>query len=188
MSIKENQTSKFLHSIDKYSKRRRLKIAEEIRQIEEKRLKDEELKIIQDAKDLMMSELNMVRSSIFVKVSSARIVFMQRISQKKQEIKKVIFDVCESRIKDFTKSSKYEKRLADSIDLAIKILGKSMKILARKQDINYIKQDSLHGCEINSSSRIKYGGLIFTSKGIVLDDTFDSRIYEQKNLFLERFF
>lgn len=188
MSTKENSTSKFLHSIEKYSKRRRLKIAEEIKQIEDKRLKSEERKIIQNAKNMMMSELDTVRSAIFVKISNAKIVSSQRISQKKQEIENAIFDICESKIKKFTKSDKYTKRLVDSIDVALKVLGLSIRIFAREQDIEYLKQDpKLDKYEINKSGNIKYGGLLFVSHGMILDDTFDTRISEQKSQFSERY-
>lgn len=187
MDTEKKSISRFLHSIDKYSKRKRLKIAEEIRQIEEDRLKKEELKIIRSAKELMMSELNSVRNSIFVKVSSVKSVSIQRISQKKQEIEKEVFDNCELKIKEFTKSDKYKERLVRSINVASKILGSSMKIFSREQDVQNL--DSFSGkFEICVSNKIKRGGLLFSANGMVLDDTFDTSIQIQKNKFSERYF
>ena len=187
MDTKKKPVSKFLHSIDKYSKRKRLKIAEEIRQIEENRLKKEELKIIRSAKELMMSELNGVRNAIFVKVSSVKSISIQRISQKKQEIEKEVFDNCELKIKEFTKSDKYKERLVKSINVASKILGSFMKIFSREQDIQNLNSFS-EKFEICVSNKIKRGGLLFSANGMVLDDTFDTSIQIQKNTFSERYF
>ena len=187
MDTKKKPVSRFLHSIDKYSKRKRLKIAEEIRQIEENRLKKEELKIIRSAKELMMSELNGVRNAIFVKVSSVKSISIQRISQKKQEIEKEVFDSCELKIKEFTKSDKYKERLVKSINVASKILGSSMKIFSREQDIQNLNSFS-EKFEICVSNKIKRGGLLFSANGMVLDDTFDTSIQIQKNTFSERYF
>ena len=187
MDTKKKPVSRFLHSIDKYSKRKRLKIAEEIRQIEENRLKKEELKIIRSAKELMMSELNGVRNAIFVKVSSVKSISIQRISQKKQEIEKEVFDSCELKIKEFTKSDKYKERLVKSINVASKILGSSMKIFSREQDIQNLNSFS-EKFEICVSNKIKRGGLLFSANGMVLDDTFDTSIQTQKNTFSERYF
>lgn len=187
MDTKKKPVSRFLHSIDKYSKRKRLKIAEEIRQIEEDRLKKEELKIIRSAKELMMSELNGVRNAIFVKVSSVKSISIQRISQKKQEIEKEVFDSCELKIKEFTKSDKYKERLVKSINVASKILGSSMKIFSREQDIQNLNSFS-EKFEICVSNKIKRGGLLFSANGMVLDDTFDTSIQTQKNIFSEQYF
>ena len=187
LDTKKKPVSRFLHSIDKYSKRKRLKIAEEIRQIEEDRLKKEELKIIRSAKELMMSELNGVRNAIFVKVSSVKSISIQRISQKKQEIEKEVFDSCELKIKEFTKSDKYKERLVKSINVASKILGSSMKIFSREQDIQNLNSFS-EKFEICVSNKIKRGGLLFSANGMVLDDTFDTSIQTQKNIFSEQYF
>lgn len=185
---KEKSTSRFLHSIDKYAKRQRLKIAEEIKQIEEKRLRIEEQKIVETARTLMMSELANVKSEVFMKVSNVRNICVQKIHQKKSDIQKEIFEMCESKVLEFTKTDLYVSRLEKSFDSALKLFGKPMSVFYREQDSKVLSFISDKDIEIHSSKKIKYGGLIFCKNGVVLDDTFDVNIAIEKQLFLEKYF
>ena len=186
---KEKSTSRFLHSIDKYAKRQRLKIAEEIRKFEEKRLKVEEQKIVENARTLMMSELANVKTEVFMKVSNAKTVSVQKIYQRKFEIQKKIFEKCESKIIEFTKSDNYNERLKKSIDFALKYLGTPLSVFSREQDLKKINcLCDISNCKISTSNKIKYGGLLFCKNGIVLDDTFDASISREKKSFFERYF
>lgn len=185
---KERSTSRFLHSIDKYAKRQRMKIAEEIRQIEEKRLKIEEQKIVESARTLMMSELANVRTEVFMKVSNVRNVCVQKIHQRKSDIQREIFEICEARVLEFTKSDLYLERLKKSFDFAVEFFDKPMSIFSREEDLRYLKFISDEDVEILPSTKIKYGGLVFCKNGVILDDTFDICIAREKQSFFERYF
>ncbi len=186
----ENSVSRFLHSIDKYAKRQQNKIIEEIEQIEKERLKKEEQKIVESARTLMMSELANVKTEVFMKVSNAKSSSVQKICQRKSDIENEIFENCEYKIREYTKSSKYKDRLCLSIDFAVKKLNAPLSIYVRSKDLDYVNEicsDSTK-YKVYVSDKIKKGGLFFYKDGIVLDDTFDTSISNQRKCFSEKYF
>ena len=187
---KKKSTSRFLHSIDKYAKKKRIKVAEEIKQIEEERLKKEEVKMIEIARSLMMSELASVKNQISSKVYDVKADSTRKIYEKKNRIEKEIFDDCESRIKKFTESDEYKIKLKKSVDSASKFLGTPMKIFVRERDFEVLNSisDISENVDISISKGIKQGGLIFQRGNMVLDDTYDTRIANQRKLFFKLFY
>lgn len=190
MTIEEDSVSRFLHSIDKYAKRKQNKIIEEIKQIERERLKKEEQKIVESARTLMMSELANVKTEVFMKVSNAKSSSVQKISQRKADIENEIFESCEYKIREYTKSNEYKDRLYLSVDLALKKLDAPLSVYARNEDLNFVNEicsDSTK-YEVHVSDKIKKGGLFFCKDGVVLDDTFDTSISNQRKCFSEKYF
>lgn len=186
----EDSVSRFLHSIDKYAKRQQNKIIEEIKQIERERLKKEEQKIVESARTLMMSELSNVKTEVFMKVSNARSSSVQKISQRKSDIENEIFESCEYKIKEYTNSEEYKDRLRLSVNLAFKKLNAPLSIYVRDEDLNYINETYSDSSKykVYKSDKIKKGGLFFCKDGVVLDDTFDTSMANQKKSFSEKYF
>lgn len=183
----EKSTSRFLHSIDKFARKKKLKLAEEIKQIEAESFKKEERKIIENARLLMMLELANVKNKIAMQVYKVRISSKQRIFDLKNKIQKKIFDACELRIKNFTESPEYVKYIENAIKKAEQKLGDNLKIYLRKQDLdllNFMKNITAEH-DIKPSLKIKKGGILCFKNNCVLDFTFDSRILEQKKWFLK---
>ena len=183
----EKSTSRFLHSIDKFARKKKLKLAEEIKQIEAESFKKEERKIIENARLLMMLELANVKNKIAMQVYKVRISSKQRIFDLKNKIQKEIFDACELRIKNFTESPEYVKYIENAVKKAEQELGDNLKIYLRKQDLdllNFMKNITAEH-DIKSSLKIKKGGILCFKNNCVLDFTFDSRILEQKKWFLK---
>lgn len=183
----EKSTSRFLHSIDKFARKKKLKLAEEIKQIEAESFKKEERKIIENARLLMMLELANVKNKIAMQVYKVRISSKQKIFDLKNKIQKEIFDACELRIKDFTESPEYVKYIESAIKKSEQKLGDNLEFFLRKQDLsllNFIENITAKH-NIKSSTKIKKGGILCFKNNCVLDFTFDSRILEQKRWFLK---
>jgi len=185
--LAEKSTSRFLHSIDKFARKKKLKLAEEIKQIEAESFKKEERKIIENARLLMMLELANVKNKIAMQVYKVRMSSKQKIFDLKNKIQKEVFDACELRIKNFTESPEYVKYIENAIKKAEQKLGDNLKIYLRKQDLdllNFMKNITAEH-DIKSSLKIKKGGILCFKNNCVLDFTFDSRILEQKKWFLK---
>ena len=183
----EKSTSRFLHSIDKFARKKKLKLAEEIKQIEAESFKKEERKIIENARLLMMSELESVRNKISRHVYEVKVNLEQKIFDLKNKIQKEIFDACELRIKNFIESPEYVKYIENAIKKAEQELGDNLKIYLRKQDLDLLNsmENITAKHNIKSSTKIKKGGILCFKNNCVLDFTFDSRILEQKKWFLK---
>ena len=177
--------SRFLNSIDKYAKKKRLKLVEEIRQIENDKLLKEESKIIEQAKFLMMSELTDVKSKISLKIYKEQTYALQKICKRRSEIENEVFDLCKKHLEEFTKSDLYLNKLKSSLKYASKFFKTSFGVFAREQDISYLKQlqDSFEIENIFVDSKIKHGGLVFKKENIILDDSFDYHLRGQRSFF-----
>lgn len=181
------EPSRFLHSIDKYARKKQLKVAEEIRQIEREKLQKEEVKIVENARALMMSELSNVKGAISLKIYNAKAQSSREIYKKRSEVEKKIFDSCRARLETFTESEEYFDKLKKSTSNASKILGKSLKVFIRKKDAKHIEPLSklFPSANILASNKIKSGGLFFENNNKVIDETFESCLREQKSWFRE---
>lgn len=177
--------SRFLNSIDKYAKKKRLKLVEEIRQIENDKLVKEESKIIEQAKFLMMSELTDVKSKISLKIYKEQTNALQQVCKRRSEIENEVFDLCKKHLEEFTKSDLYLSKLESSLKYASEFFKNSFDVSAREQDISYLKQlrDLFKIENIFVDSKIKHGGLVFKKGNVILDDSFDYHLKEQRNFF-----
>lgn len=177
--------SRFLNSIDKYARKKCLKLTEEIRQIENEKLLKEEARIIEQAKFLMMSELADVKNKISLKIYKEQAFALQKICKRRSDIENEIFDLCKERVEKFTQSEKYLDKLKYSLEYATKFFDDSFIVFSREKDIlcinkikNLFKID-----DILVSKKIKIGGLIFKKGNLVLDDSFDYYLKEQHVFF-----
>ena len=66
---KSFKSSNFLNAIDKYAKKRRNKITDEIKEIEEKELKKAEAEIVEDINSMIQKELVSMKNKIVIEVS-----------------------------------------------------------------------------------------------------------------------
>ena len=146
----EKSASRFLHSIDKYAKKKKLKLAEEIKQIESERLKKEETKMVENARLLMMSELANAKNEIAMQVYKVRTSSKQKIYNLKTDIWKKVFDDCKIRIENFTKTPEYCEYIKGAVCKAEEVLGDNLNIFLRRKDLN------LTDLIPNITSRAKY--------------------------------
>ena len=63
----------FLNNIDKYAKKQKNKIADEIKEIEERELKKAEADIIDEVNDMIYKEIANVKNKILIEVSHKEI-------------------------------------------------------------------------------------------------------------------
>ena len=181
--------SRFLNSIDKYAKKKCLKLTEEIRQIENDRLIKEENKIIEQAKLLMMSELAGVKSKISLEIYKEQTDAMQKICKKFSDIEKEVFELCIERLKKFTESDSYQNKLRCSLEYALKFFDIPFDVFAREKDIPRLKEfkDLISQKNVFVDNKIKNGGLIFKKGNVILDDSYDYHLKEQHKSFAEKF-
>ena len=181
--------SRFLNSIDKYAKKKCLKLADEIRQIEKDRLLKEEVKIVEQARVLMMSELADVKKKITIKIYKEKTDAFQKVYQRRLDIENEVFSMCRLRLEKFTQSDKYFDRLNCSLEHASKILGDSFNAFIRKKDLKYTEKlrELFPSVSILKDDNIKFGGFIFKKGNIILDDSFDCSLEKQRKFFSENF-
>lgn len=184
---KKLDSSRFLHSIDRYAKKKRLKDIEIIRKNERERLERREKELSRSNSELMMSELASVKAKVSLDIYRARSQSMQKICKRRIEIRDEIFDLCKKKIDEFTRSKDYLGKLVKSIKKVSNLTGDSLNVFLREEDSGHINElkTKFPSCNFSTSKKIKCGGLLFKVRNKVLDDTFDSSLKEQKKWFFE---
>ena len=188
--FKKLDSSRFLHSIDRYAKKKRLKVTEEIRKSERERLERREKEFSRNANDLMMSEISGVKAKVFRDIYVAKSQALQKICKKKAEIRDSVLDLCKKKIERFTKSEGYLNKLENLIEDVQDSINGSIEVFFRDEDSDYIDKlkEKFPFFTFSISKKIRYGGLLFKIRNKVMDSTFDSALQEQKKWFSEHFY
>lgn len=188
-----DKTSSFLKAIDKYAREEKFKIAKEMREIEEKELKKAEIAIMEDVKHMAQKEHMRMKNKITIDISHKELDERKKLAQKRQCIVKDVFTLCREKLIKFSDSSKYPEYLCKYAYKIASVLNASDVVLyIRKKDeefIDMIKASFESGCEIKYDDEIIIGGIrgVSMEKGIVADETLDSKLEAQKDWFSEKY-
>ncbi len=196
---KSYKANNFLNVIDKYAKRQKSKIVDEIKaqeQISQKKLENE---ILEDSKNMIKKEIINLENEVSIEISHKELEERKKVSQKRKEIMKDMFSECYKKLCEFCNSKKYEiffEKSCEEISEMLKLNNNynNIKILIKAQDIKFesmIKKyfNNISNLEIEVTDDINIGGIILYSidKKIIIDDSLDSRLKEQKNWAYENF-
>ncbi len=179
--------SNFLDTIDKYAKRRKSKIADEIKEIEEKELKKAEAEIIEDVNNMVQRKLVEMKNKIVVEISHKELSHRKEISLRRKEIMKEIFKECRQRLLDFTLSEKYPEALKEyALQISRVLVESDTKLFVKEEDLKYsdlIKEAFGRECSINASDDIMIGGIrgYSASRGLIADETLDAKLKDQED-------
>ena len=179
--------SNFLDTIDKYAKRRKSKITDEIKEIEEKELKKAEAEIIEDVNNMVQRELVNMKNKIVVEISHKELSHRKEISLRRKEIMKEIFKECRQKLVDFTLSEKYLEALKEyTFQISKVLLEPDTELFVKEEDLKYsdlIKEAFGRKCIISASKDILIGGIrgYSASRGLIADETLDAKLKDHED-------
>ena len=144
---------------------------------------------MEQARALMMSELADVKRKISIRIYRERTDALKKVYRRRLDIENEVFDLCKSRLEEFTQSEKYFSKLKCSFERASKVLGNSFEALVRKEDIDRVEElrELFPSISISEDISIRFGGIIFRRGNVVLDDSFDCSLKKQRKFFLDKF-
>lgn len=191
---KSYKSSNFLKVIDKYTKRQKSKITDEIKEHEEAELKKAEAEIIEDTNNMIQKELLAMKNKIAIEISHKELYERKKLSLRRKEMMEDIFSACREKLLTFTKDEeKYTNYLKDCAKDISEILMRGDTVLyVRDEDMKYndaIKEAFGRECRIESDNGILIGGIRGYSEvqGLIADETFDEKLKEQKQWAAETF-
>ena len=191
---KSFKSSNFLNAIDKYAKRRRKKINDDIEKIEERELKKAETEIVEDVNTMIQRELMAMKNKILIEVSHKEIEERKKVSIRRRDMIKEMFFECRQKLIDYTKSESYLNSLKEYASQIAKILNdlNDVKLFVKKEDLKYeeeIKKAFGKKCEVIAADDIEIGGIrgFSESRGLIADETLDVKLNEQKDWAAENF-
>ena len=185
--------SNFLDTIDKYAKRRKSKITDEIKEIEEKELKKAEAEIIEDVNNMVERQLVSMKNKIVVQISHKELEERKKVSLRRKEMMKEMFRKCREKLVDFTSSEKYTEALKEYASQISKVLLEpDTQLLVKESDLKYsdlIQKAFGRKCIVKSSDDILIGGIrgYSVSRGLIADETLDAKLKDQEDWAAENF-
>ncbi len=191
---KSYKSSNFLKVIDKYTKRQKSKITDEIKEHEEAELKKAEAEFIEDTNNMIQKELLAMKNKIAIEISHKELHERKKLSLRRKEMMEDIFSACREKLLSFTKDEeKYSNYLKDCAKDISEILMRGDTVLyVRVEDMKYsdvIKEAFGSQCRVEVDDDILIGGIRGYSEvqGLIADETFDEKLKEQKQWAAETF-
>ena len=178
----------FKDEIDRVSGIEIKQIDDEIADIREKALQGLEADAQREAGMVREQELKELQSEHAIRLSKAHEETSRKLMAKRKELADLVFKEAKDKIKSFTKQGDYR----DYLKKKAQELGKNnfahAVFLIGKEDASYqddIKKAYGQDCEVQIDTDIVLGGfrLECVEMGIVVDETFDTAIEEQKEWF-----
>lgn len=191
MPNSQGQNSNFLQAINKYAEEQRKQIQNEAEEFKRQEIKKAEDEILNDAYNLIQKELAEMRSSIASELSKEEMESRRKLLQKRKQITDEIFTRAKNKLIEFTKTDKYKELLIKYTKEISNVLTDNGTVLCvRKEDLylsDEIKKSFSNECLVKPSEDIIIGGIYGynAQMGIVVDQTLDSKLDEQRSWFSE---
>jgi len=189
---KSYKANNFLNVINKYAKKHKSKVLDEIKEQELISQKKIENQILEDTKLIIKKAIIDLENELAVEISHKELEERKKLSQRRKEIMRDIFKESRIKLQEFSCSDKYEIFLEKSCKSVAQVINThDLEILIKSQDIKYenLIKKIFNNCDIKITDKIKLGGIIAQSKSqkIIVDDSLDSRLKEQRSWADENF-
>ena len=186
-----SKTDNFLKAIEKYAQEQRSKIQSEAEDFKERELNKAEEEGLREAYVLIQKKMTDVRTEIASELSRAETASRRKTFARRQEIEEEVFAKAAEKLREYTGTPEYEKRLENSAKQISKELSADDVVLrVREEDMKYKDKIFLafgRKCDIESTDEITIGGMTGLSKklGMLADETLDSKLEQQREWFFE---
>ena len=180
MNNEDEKVGKFLQAINDYAEEQRKRILDEVREYYSAEVERAEKEALSDAQQLVEREKAQNRNRIRHEISRREIEAKKQLISHRANLVDSLFHDVSLRLLEYTKTSEYEVFLKTLSDV-------SSELKIRREDEAYIPliREAFGDCEIRFSDEIRLGGILGVSRhrGIVADETLDSRLEAQRTWF-----
>ncbi len=188
----EEKAVTFLEAIDKYASQQREKIKSDAEAVKEREIKKAETEVLTDIYNMIQTEMSKIRAEIVGKVSEKEISCRRLLLRNRDQISGEVFTKAKQKLENFTKTEGYVSLISRFAYNASRVLGEENTVLYisenDKELINQIVSSfGSNKCKVELDKNIKIGGLrgYNQDKGIVIDETLDSKLEKQYAWFKE---
>lgn len=163
-------------------------IESEIGQIRARAIENLESDAQREAGMAKEQEIKELQSEFAILLSKTREETNRKLMGKREELTDAVFTAASEKIRAFTESKEYAQFLKQKAGALAKYSYEHVTLYLRKEDESYLKaiMDAYgNSCEGKIDPSIQLGGLRLEcdAKGIVIDETFDTALEEQKDWF-----
>lgn len=189
LNINEKKLEAFQRSIEKQAQAKIHGMEEEIEAYRKEQMNIAEDEVLNDAYKIIQKEVS--KSAMVASLESAKKTaeYRKELLQKRNEYTDNFFAEAQKRILDFCTSADYEKFLLKNAEkLAVLAPYDDSEIQVRSADMKFSEQITKafgRQCTITENVSLTLGGLklVNKSRGIIVDESLDCALNEQKEWF-----
>ena len=186
----KTKESKFLDAINKYAEHQKAQITQEIEEYKNSKIEQATEQGLQDAYDLIHEDVSKRKSAIVNDLAIKQLHERNELFAERQSICDKVFEEASNKLRDFVKTEDYTRFLQRSLKEIADLCGSdSCEITISPNDEN--KQELIKSvipeATVSADSHITLGGIkaYCPEKGVLMDDTLDTRLNEQRRWFVE---
>lgn len=186
----KTKESKFLDAINKYAEHQKAQISQEIETYKNEKIEQATEQGLQDAYELIRADISRRKAAIVNQVAVEELRLRNELFAERQSICDKVFAQAKDQLTAFTQSAGYTAFLERSLHQIREVCGDhpcKVSVAPKDEDKRDMIQNALSGTEVIVDNAIAIGGVkaYCTELGILMDDTLDSRLEEQRAWFIE---
>lgn len=188
---KSAKTDNFLKAIQKYADEQRNAMRSEVEHLKEEKIKEAETKSKHDSEKYIKDKLEEVRNRETGKLAKMIQESQKELFLERAKMTESIFEKVEKKLIEYTNSAAYKDSLIENAKAIAKLfVGNDCVIYVNEKDMDSAKNiKSLFdkNVEVTVDKTIKIGGMkgYCRAMNIVADETLDSKLYAQRDWFIE---
>ncbi|WP_405357470.1 V-type ATP synthase subunit E [Ruminococcus sp.] len=186
----KTKESKFLDAINKYAEQQKAQITQEIEDYKNTKIEQATEQGLQDAYDLIREDISRRKAVIVNDLAKKELALRNELFYERQTLADKVFDEARQKLVAFTKTDDYNRFLGRSLaEIKVKCgtARCDIAIAPTDEDKRGLIADVFPDARITADPHIQIGGVKANCPelGILMDDTLDSRLEEQRRWFIE---
>lgn len=186
----KTKESKFLDAINKYAEQQKAQITQEIEDYKNTKIEQATEQGLQDAYDLIREDISRRKAVIVNDLAKKELALRNELFYERQTLADKVFDEAKQKLVAFTETDDYNRFLGRSLaEIKVKCgtARCDIAIAPSDEDKRGLIADVFPDARITADPHILIGGVKANCPelGILMDDTLDSRLEEQRRWFIE---
>lgn len=187
----ENKTDNFLKAIKRYANAQKRAMAGEVKQLKTERLKEAEAKAKLDSERVKKQKLAETHNRQTARLAKTTQEGQRKLFVERTKMTKEVFRLAAEKLCDYTKTAEYHEKLKESAKAVAEVFDNCGCVLyLNERDMGMadeLKTFFSGNVEVIADKSIKIGGVkgYCAGKGIIADETLDTKLEAQREWFVE---
>lgn len=186
----KTKESKFLDAINKYAEQQKAQITQEIEDYKNTKIEQATQQGLQDAYDLIRADIAQRKAVIVNDLAKKELALRNGLFRERQALADKVFDEAKEKLLAFTQSEEYSDFLRRSLEEIKAHCGTAQCVISIApcdEEKRSLIESVIPDAQITADNHILIGGIKANcpALGILMDDTLDARLEEQREWFIE---
>lgn len=182
--------SKFLDAINKYAEKQKSLISHEVEEYKAQKIEQATESGLKDAYELIQRDIAQRKAAIVTEYAQKEYALRKELFEERQHIADEVFEAAVQKLCLYTSTEGYLESVRLAAKKAAQLCdGAPCIVFLRPSDVSMLREIEAYfnGAELRPDPSITIGGIrvLCESKGILIDDTLDTKLAEQRRWFAE---